>query len=216
VIERIEGGGKTGELLKILLNHPKLKKENIRFPKAPSNGYWFLRQDGFATNPKYVRSVPSLIEGSTFTNSIDRNRAGVQHLSFSYGSFDPEDIAYAKKQGIPFNGTDVHTAHMHDYFPTIRWKLRDTGEWITVSDKGFVQIFNDPELRALASQYGDPELIFRYEWIPALPGINVPGDYNKEFAPDPWAYIQKEWAGIKEGKNPYFIENYTLGQKGLR
>jgi hypothetical protein len=209
VVERIEGGGKTGELFRILVTHPKLNTQNVKFPKAPAPGYWFLRQDGFATNPKYVRSVPSLIEGSAYTNSIDRNRAGVQHLSFSYASDDPADIAYAKVNGIPLEGGQ-HTAHMHVYFPTIRWKLRDTGEWITISDKGFVQAFNDPEIRALASQYGDPNLIFRYEWIPALPGINVPGDYNKDFAPDPWAYILKEWAGIKEGKYPYFVENYAM------
>ncbi|MBI4442398.1 MAG: hypothetical protein HY649_03360, partial [Acidobacteria bacterium] len=40
-IERIEGGGKLGEMFEILLNHPLFKE--AKFPKAPEPGYWFFR-----------------------------------------------------------------------------------------------------------------------------------------------------------------------------
>jgi hypothetical protein len=208
-IQSIEGGARTGELFQMLINHPAFKE--ARFPKAPVSGYWFFRQDGYATNPKFIRSLPSLVEGeSMMANLSERNRAGVQHLAFSYDSRAPEDLAYAKERGIPL-GEGQHTAHMHNYFPTVEWKLRDSGEWIRISDKGYVKMFDDPEVRALASRYGNPDLIFRYEWIPSIPGINVPGDYEKDFAADPWSWIVSEWKQIREGTYEYFIEDYAVG-----
>ncbi len=207
-VERIESGGRTGELFQMLVNHPTFKE--VKFPKAAGPGYWFLRQDGFATNPKFVRSMPGLIDGQPWmANLSERNRAGVQHLAFSYDSNDPEDLAYAEAKGIPPLGKGIHTSHMHVYFPTVQWKLRDTGEWITVGEKGYVKMFDDPEVRALASRYGDPELIFRYEWNPSIPGINVPGNYEKDFAPDPWGWLMTEWERIQEGTYQYFVEDYT-------
>ena len=74
-------------------------------------------------------------------------------------------------------------------------------------------MFDDPEIRALASRYGDPDLIFRYEWIPSLPGINVPGDYKKDFAPDPWAWMMAEWKKIQDGTYAHFVDDYTLTKK---
>jgi hypothetical protein len=209
-IQRLEGGGKFAEMFRILLEHPKFKE--AQFPKAPEPGYWFMRQDGFATNPKFVENFQMLIEGGYYLPNLnERNRAGVQHLAFSYSSDDPEDYAYADKREIPAGGS--HTAHMHVYFPTIKWKLRDTGEWISIADKGYVKVFDDPEVRALASRYGNPDQIFRYEWIPELPGINVPGNYEKDFAPDPWAYMMAMWKRIQDGTYAYFIDDYAPENK---
>ena len=145
-------------------------------------------------------------------NLSERQRAGVQHLAFSYDSDDPEDLAYAKERGIPLGGGE-HTAHMHNYFATVQWKLRDTGEWLTLGEKGYVTMFDDPEVRALASRYGDPEVLFRYEWIPSIPGVNVEGDYTNDFAQDPWGWIMSEWKQIQEGTYQYFVEDYTLGNQ---
>ncbi len=210
-IQSIEGGGRVGELFHMLINQPAFQQ--AKFPKAPIAGYWFFRQDGFATNPKFVRSLPALIDGEQqMANLSERNRAGIQHLAFSYDSNDPEDLAYAKLHGLPL-GKGQHTAHMHNYFPTVKWKLRDTGEWVTIADKGYVKMFDDPEVRALATRYGDPELIFRYEWIPSIPGINVAGDYKKDFARDPWAWLVSEWKRIQDGTYQYFIDDYALTNK---
>jgi hypothetical protein len=206
-VERVEKGGKTGDLFRMLVNHPVLREAN--FPKAPGPGYWFLRQDGLATNPKFPRNMELLTQGAqALANGPERNRAGIQHLAFSYSSNDPADLAYASEKGIPLG--IAHTAHMHAYFPTVRWQLRDTGEWITISEKGHLNAFEDPEVRALAAQYGDPDLIFRYEWIPSLPGINTPGDYEKDYAPDPWSWIMDEWERIQAGTYEYFVEDYSL------
>ena len=207
-VERIEGGGRTGELFQTLVNHPTFQM--AQFPKAPSPGYWFMRQDGFATNPKFVRSLPAMVEGEPWmANLSERNRAGIQHLAFSYDSDDPEDLTYAREKGIPL-GSGEHTSHMHNYFPTARWQLRDTGEWLTVAEKGYVRMFDNPEVRALAARYGDPELIFRYEWIPSVPGINTGGSYENDYAGDPWGWIMAEWTRIQEGTYEYFVDDYAL------
>ena len=207
-IERIEGGERVAEMFNILLNDPAF--QDVKFPKAPAPGYWFFRQDGFATNPKFIRSIPALIEGEPFLpNASERNRAGIQHLAFAYDSVDPEDISYANQRGIPL-GEGQHNFHMHVYFPTAQWKLRDTGEWLTVAEKGHVTMFDDPEVRALAASYGDPDLLFRYEWNPSIPGVNVGGEYEKDFAQDPWNWIMAEWEQIQAGAYEYFVEDYSL------
>jgi hypothetical protein len=207
-VESIEGGGRNAELFRMMVENPLFKEAKL--PKSPAPGYWFFRQDGFATNPKFTRSLPALVEGESFLpNASERNRAGIQHLAFSYDSDDPEDLAYAEQRGIPL-GDGQHNSHMHVYFPTIQWKLRDTGEWLTVGEKGYVTMFDDPEVRALAARYGGPDLLFRYEWNPSIPGVNVGGEYEKDFAQDPWNWIMAEWEQIQAGTYEYFVEDYSL------
>ena len=206
--ERIEGGARTGELFRMLVEHPTLR--NAQFPGAPEPGYWFMRQDGFATNPKFVRSMPALSEGDPWLpNLSERNRAGVQHLAFSYDISDPRDEEYAEGIGLG-NMLWAHTSHMHVYFPTVRWKLRDTSEWITIAEKGYVNAFDDEEVQALAAKYGDPELIFRYEWIPSIPGVNVAGDDESDYASNPWKWILEEWQKITGGTYEYYVQDYSL------
>ena len=208
-VVKVEGGGKDGDLFRMLVTNPKMA--NAKYPSTVEPGYWVLSQDGFATNPKFVRDVDLLDRGSQqFTNLAERNRAGVQHFSFTQpgaSSGDPRDEAYAKAQGLPFK----HTSHMHLYFGTFRWRLSDTGEWITVCDKGFISAFNNAEIRALAAKYGDPDLVLRYEWIPDIPGINVPGNYQRDYGNDPWAWIIKQWGKVQNGTYEYYVDDYALG-----
>jgi hypothetical protein len=229
-VTKVEGGGKTGDLFRILLDHPKLK--NVRFPSTPETGYWYLAADGFATNPKKVRDMQTLIAGSAeLPNMSERERAGVMHLSFSSGAgnyemklsdvqaaikagkthlgpknADVRDLMHALKNDIPMG----HTAHIHNYFGTLKWRLRDTGEWITQSDKGRITTFDDPEVRALASRYGDPETLFSYDWIPAIPGINVPGNYDRDYGADPWKWVVDEYNRIKTGKYSGLLQDYEV------
>ena len=46
----------------------------------------------------------------------------------------------------------------------------------------------------LANMLGDSSLL-DYDWIPALPGINYPGDYRRDYAHDPVAWIRREQNG---------------------
>jgi len=47
-------------------------------------------------------------------------------------------------------------------------------------------------VRLLASKYGDPDELHREAWIPAVPGINVPGDYMKDYGLNPVSWIKNE------------------------
>jgi len=208
-VTKVEGGGKDGDLFRYLNNLPQFK--NAAFPGAPEVGYWYLAADGFAINPKYVRDVDLLSKGSSgYANVIERQRAGVQHFSFTSpaGMFpvDPKMIEYGKKQGLVLS----HTAHMHVYFGTVKWKLADSGEWITISDKGNVAALAMPETRALAAKYGDPNLILRYEWVPEIPGINAPGDVDRDYGADPWKWIASEWGRIQAGTYGHYVEDYQM------
>lgn len=222
-VVRVEGGGKNGDLFRHLVTQPLFA--NAKFPTAKNPGYWYISPDGFATNPKFIRNMETLVNGSTdFTNLSERQRGGVQHFSFSSfaGLFDatpaeinkalqekrgmgrlfdidPNDILYAKANRLPIS----HTAHVHVYFGTVKYRLRDNGEVITISEKGNVSAYSNPEVRALAAKYGDPDTLLSYDWVPGIPGINEPGDYQKEYARDPWSWLAREWKQITEGSYPY-------------
>jgi hypothetical protein len=72
-------------------------------------------------------------------------------------------------------------------------------------DKGELTAFRSPEVRALASRYGDPRDVLSDDWAPHLPGINAPGKYE-DYAKDPWktisGVIKRIQAGNYEGFYP--------------
>jgi hypothetical protein len=70
-------------------------------------------------------------------------------------------------------------------------------------DKGRITALDDPEVRLLASRYGDPDEILRAEWVASMPGINAPGDYQKDYADDPWTHIVKVMNEVEDGTYPY-------------
>jgi hypothetical protein len=47
-------------------------------------------------------------------------------------------------------------------------------------------------VRQVAAKYGNPDEILREAWIPAMPGINVPGNYMEDYGKDPVSFIKKE------------------------
>jgi hypothetical protein len=44
----------------------------------------------------------------------------------------------------------------------------------------------DAEVRALASRHGEADRILAQDWVDEIPGINAPGDYLKDYTPNPW------------------------------
>ncbi len=66
-----------------------------------------------------------------------------------------------------------------------------------IIDKGRFTAFDDPDIRRLASRWGDPDTLLRQLWIPAVPGINYPGDYQRDYGNDPLTWL-KRWKTILE------------------
>ena len=60
-----------------------------------------------------------------------------------------------------------------------------------------------PEIRALASRYGNPDEVLAEDWAPYLPGINAPGTYDS-YARDPGAYWTRWARSIDAGTYEFF------------
>jgi hypothetical protein len=99
---------------------------------------------------------------------------------------------YAKEHDLPMGHI-----HVHNYFATFEVKVQGAEYWYKIVDKGWFTCMDDPEIRAIAVKYGDPDELLSYDWVPPLPGINCEGDYFKDYAPDPLGYLKKR---MKENK----------------
>jgi hypothetical protein len=75
--------------------------------------------------------------------------------------------------------------------------------WLTLIDKGQVVALKSPEIRALASRYGNPDEVLGDDWSPHLPGINAPGKYS-DYAKDPWKTVMSVMKRIEAGTYEYF------------
>ena len=87
--------------------------------------------------------------------------------------------------------------------PTYQIRMRDSGKWQTVIEHGQIMASNDPEVRAIASRYGNPDEILRRDWIPEIPGITAPGNYDKDYSSDPGKHWLKWAHSILDNNNSY-------------
>jgi hypothetical protein len=110
-----------------------------------------------------------------------------------------EWIDYTKKNDFPID----HGWHIQLYQATYRVHLRNANKSLALVDGGRLTALDSPEVRALASRYGDPAKVLAEEWIPEIPGINAPGDYN-DFAKEPWKYAYSQLKQVQDGTYKYF------------
>ena len=190
-ISDVRGGGAQGAALKEFLSYPGLNERVYPYHKTP--GYWYLYEIAFGTHPKAFRApAPILEDGDTVA---ERARSGVIHWGLGIRMWHDPDAPtesklwaeYTKKNNVPFD----HGWHTHTYFTTYKVRLRNANKWVTLLDKGRMTSLDDPEVRALASRYGDPDYLLTEDWIPEVPGINAPGDYLKDYAQKPGEYSLK-------------------------
>jgi hypothetical protein len=107
---------------------------------------------------------------------------------------------FAKANALP----NDHWWHIHNYFITYRVRVRGTkNTWMTLIEKGDLPALKSPEIRALASRYGNPDEVLGDDWAPYLPGINAPGRYE-DYAKDPWKTATTVMNKIEAGSYEYF------------
>jgi hypothetical protein len=75
--------------------------------------------------------------------------------------------------------------------------------WLTLIEKGEVNALKSPEIRALASRYGNPDEVLSDDWSPYIPGINAPGRFQ-DYANDPWRTFREVMRKIDAGTFEYF------------
>lgn len=180
-VTKVEGGGQYGQLLREYFE----KTKNIKYPLYPRAGTGFLMECAIGTNPKEVRQY-NVMEASEFKfNWVDeRRRSGVVH--WGIGNILSENAKWAYAQDLPGGHF-----HIHQYFSTYEATLQN-GKVVRLIEKGRLTALDDPEVRKVAAKYGNPDEMLREDWIPAIPGINVPGDYQKDYGADPAGYITGE------------------------
>jgi len=193
------------------------KLNNMTYPYHNQPGFWYLYEIAFGSHPKAFRHpIPLLKTGNT---SPDRVRSGVIHWGLGIRLWHDPDAPteskvwreFSEKNNVPFD----HGWHTHTYFTTYRLRLRNANRWVNVLEKGHMTSLDNPEVRALASRYGDPNYLLTEDWIPEVPGINAPGDYLKDYAPDPGKYslqlLDKANKGTYEHYFPGAGAKITLG-----
>ena len=210
-VAEVKGGGIYGEVWREFLKYPKMNELTYPFHDQP--GYWWIYEAGLGTNPKFFKRPDEAMEG---TNSSERNHAGVIHWGFGlrlhHGPDKPleskEWMDFAAQNGLP----NDHWWHIHNVLPTYRVRIRGTkNSWLTLIDKGELTAFKNPEIRALASRYGDPKELLADDWSPHLPGINAPGRYE-DYAKDPWKTQVMVMKKIEAANYEYFYPA-VKGQK---
>ena len=176
-ITRIEAGGSYGENWKSGLD----KYKDVQWPGMPGPGMGWLYEVAIGTNPKSARPANVMIQPSRIL-SWERARTGIIHWGIG--------VQGGGQWAIDNNMPDGHF-HVHTYFNTFEMETED-GETIKLIDKGHLTVLDDPEIRQLAAKYGDPDEVLKEAWIPAIPGINVEGDYQRDYVADPGSWIAKE------------------------
>jgi len=186
----VKGGGKYGDLIREMMD----KYKDAHWPGYPDKGFFWFCDSALCTVVKAFRRTSDMFNSYwPSPNTPERNRAGIFHHGFgSRRHFEDQFDKYAKEHNLPHSHI-----HIHNYFSTYEIKLRDTGHWLKVTDKGHLTTLDDPKIRTLAVKYGDPDELLSVEWEPPIPGINCEGDYFKDYAPDPMAYLKKR---MKENK----------------
>jgi hypothetical protein len=88
-------------------------------------------------------------------------------------------------------------------------RLRNANKWVNLLEKGHMTTLDNPEVRALASRYGDPDYLLTEDWIPEVPGINAPGDYLKDYAPNPGRYSLQVMEKAQNGTYTHYFPKTT-------
>lgn len=192
---KIEGGGKYGEVWREKLEEYK----NVKFPPAPlatdvnttfeikDPGFFWYFEGAIGTLPCAFRSPR---EGlfQCFGNFLrDRWRAGYIHNGFGSSAYLP---SVGQRESIQARIPWIHI-HIHSMFATLEGTT-SKGESVIIIDKGHLKALDDPEVRTLASKYDNPDKLLKEIWFPAVPGINAPGDYMKDYAQSPIPWIKRE------------------------
>jgi len=209
-VDKVIGGGLYGDGFRLWLNYPRINELTWPYQKKP--GFWWLFEAGTGTNPKYFKHPGEVLLGQ---NLSERNAGGVIHWSFGAevkkgpddnkedGARPPSSVSFGQDHALPIG----HAMHNHTLLPTYQIRLRESGNWQTLIEHGQIMASLDPEIRALASRYGNPEEILQRDWIPELPGITTPGNYDKDYSSNPGKFW-KNWANsILNGTNKYIIDN---------
>lgn len=172
-ITEISGGGLFGDKLRQIMDETK----DIQFPRYPGKGMLYWWEASIGTNPKIHRPRKEYLKGWA-CGIYERMRSGVIHIGFGTVS-QTDQQREAFQQGLP-----IGHFHAHLYFPTMTAEMADGSQEVLI-EGGRLKALDDPRVREIAAKYGDPDQLLAEDWVPAVPGLNMDGDYFRDYAQDP-------------------------------
>ena len=174
-LQQIRGGGNYGAAWRELME----EGSKTQYPCFPEPGLFWLWEIAIGTNPKITR--PQNIEyHSSGGFEWERRRAGIIHCGLGTRWRSSEEV-WAGERGLLYGHL-----HVHLMFPTMTIETA-RGE-VPVIEGGRLSAYDDPDVRDLAAQYGDPDELLSDDWVPQIPGINVEGSYA-DYAGNPAAWV---------------------------
>lgn len=181
VVVDIEGGGAYGDAWRALLE----ETQDTRYPDFPRDGLFQWWECAIGTNPLVHRPKRTMtLSGGGMER--ERNRSGVIHCGFGT-RWRGESEKWAGERGHPYGHL-----HVHLLFPT--YEIDVGNKTMRIIEDGHLTMLDDPEVRELASKYGDPDELLSERWIPDIPGISTPGTYE-DYARDPYSVVDKQLSG---------------------
>lgn len=175
-VVQIDGGGEYGDAWRDLLEETR----RTHYPVYPRAGLFYLWEMAIGTNPKIVRPRDIRLHKSGGFE-WERRRSGVIHMGLGTSWKGPE-VRWAAERGLLYGHL-----HVHLLLPTLTVTAKDGTQYTVIRD-GRLTAMDDPDVRALAAKYGDPDQFLKEDWIPPIPGLTAPGSYD-EYARDPGAWI---------------------------
>jgi len=171
----IRGGGEYGDAWRALED----ESAATQYPCFPEPGLFWIWEIAIGTNPKIARpaNIRHLSSGGF---EWERRRAGIIHCGIGTRWRSSEEV-WAGERGILYG-------HLHVHLMAATLVVETPRGDVPVIEAGRLSAYDDPEVRDLAAEYGDPDLLLRDDWIPEIPGVTVPGDYA-EYAADPARFV---------------------------
>jgi len=178
-IVQINEGGDFGDRLRKL----QAETDHIQYPEFPGKGLLYWWEASIGTNPHVHRPRKDFPSG--FINCLyERVRSGVIHMGF--GTI----ISSMAERRAARAGHLVGHWHLHLYFPT--YTMEREGDNETLIENGRLGALDDPAIRKLCAKYGDVDLWLDESWNPAVPGLNMDGDYWDHYGSDPLHWVKTE------------------------
>jgi hypothetical protein len=186
-VSEVVGGGTFGDLLRAFLKYPQINSATYPYEDRP--GFFHLYEIAMGTHPKWFRDPQAAMRGDLGPEGL---RSGVLRFGLGLG-LEYDDPAAAAKSASwqafasKFNLPREQGFQIYNYFATYSVHLRDSDKWVDLISRGHMTSLDDPEVRELASRYGDPDSVLAERWIPEVAGINAPGKYE-DYSREPWKY----------------------------
>jgi hypothetical protein len=211
-VNEVKGGGLAGDMLREFLQYPHINDLAYPFQKPEHPGFFWLYEIAEGTHPKAFRAADTNLG----VGGAERSRSGVFHWGLGI-TLQHEPGSKTKSQKLidftaAHNLPRDHGFHSMTFLTTYEVHLRNTDKATKLVDRGRMTALDNPEVRALASRYGNPDELLTEDWIPEFPGINRPGDYAA-YAADPFKTITEINRKIADGTYEYFFNPASVIKK---